>query len=58
MLDSFGGASPSVIPQPGDEAVCEGVQGYSCMTSTRPKGSHLQTRFPSWPYSELHSVRI
>ena len=29
MLDLFGGASPSVIPQPGDEAVCGGVQGNS-----------------------------
>ena len=42
MLDSFGGASPSLIPQPGDGAVCEGVQGYSCMTSTLPKGLHLE----------------
>ena len=40
VLDSFGGAS--VIPQPGDEAVCEGVLGYSCMTSTLPKGLHLE----------------
>ena len=32
MLDSFGGASPSLIPQLGDEAVCKGVQGFSCMT--------------------------
>ena len=42
MLGSFGGASRSVIPQPGDEAVCEGVQGYSCMTHTLPKGLHLE----------------
>ena len=27
MLDSFGGASFSVIAQPGDEAVCKGTQG-------------------------------
>ena len=60
MLDLFGGASPSVIPQPGDEAVCEGVQGYSCMTSTQPKGLHLEvmsmqnrdTSFPYLPYNE------
>ena len=60
MLDSFGGASPSVIPQPGDEAVCEGIQGYSCMTRTLLRGLHLEvmsmqnrdTSFPYWPYSE------
>ena len=43
VLGSFGGASPSsVIPQPGDEAVCEDVRGYSCMTITLPKGLHLE----------------
>ena len=60
VLISFGGASPSVIPQPGDEAVCEGVQGYSCMTSALQKGLHLEvmnmqnrdTSFPCRPYSE------
>ena len=60
MLNSFGGANPSVIPQPGDEPVCEGVQGYSCMTYTLPKGLHLEamnmqninTSFPSSPYKE------
>ena len=60
MLDSFGGANPSVIPQPGDEAVCEGVRGFSCMTGTLPKGMHLEVRnmpnrdtsFPYWPYNE------
>ena len=60
VLDSFGGASPSVIPQPGDEAVCEGVRGYSCMTSTLPKGLHLevmsmQNRDTSFPYRLQHS---
>ena len=60
VLHSFGGAHPSVIPQPGDEAVCEGVQGFSCMTNTLPKGLHLEvmnmqnrdTSFPYWPHSE------
>ena len=60
MLDSFGGRNPSVIPQPGDEAVCEGVQGYSCMTHTLPKGVHLEvmntqnrdTCLPYWPYKD------
>ena len=56
MLDSFGGASPSVIPQPGDEAVCEGIQGYSCVTRMLPGGSlgmqNRDTSFPYWPYSE------
>ena len=42
MLDLFGGANPSVISQPGDEAVCEGVRGFSCMTNTLPKGIHLE----------------
>ena len=44
MLDSFGGANPFVIPQPGDEAVCEGVYGFSCicMTETLSKGMHLE----------------
>ena len=49
-----------MIPQPGDEAVCEGVQGFSCMTHTLPRGVHLEvmnmqnrdTCFPYWPYSE------
>ena len=55
MLDLFGGANPSVIPQPGDEAVCEGVQGYSCVTHTLPKRVHLevinmQNRDTSFPY--------
>ena len=59
MLDSFGGAKPSVIPQPGD-AVCEGVQGFLCMTHTLPKGVHLEvmnmqnrdTSFSYWPYKD------
>ena len=59
-LDLFGGANPSVIPQPGDEAVCKGVRGFSCMTDTLPKGMHLEvmntqsrdTSFPYWPYKE------
>ena len=66
MLDSFGGANPSVIPQPGDEAVCEGVHGFSCMTDTLPKGVHLEvmnmqsrdTSFPYWPYKSLHGIWI
>ena len=45
MLDSFGGANPSVIPQPADEAVCEGFSW----------GVHLevmntQSRDTSFPY--------
>ena len=64
MLDSFGGANPSVIPQPGDEAVCEGVQGFSCMIDTLPKGGRLEvmnmqsrdTSFPYWPYKGYAAI--
>ena len=49
MLDSFGGASPSVIPQPGDEAVCEGIQGLHLEVTNM---QNRDTSFPYWPYSE------
>ena len=59
VLDSFGGASPSVIPQPGDEAVCEGMYDqHAAKGITLGSHEHAEPRYKFSLSAHLSTQRL